>query len=279
MKTFIAALALMSSGAVFAWGATGHRAVGEIASRFLDVKAGLRAHEILKGMSLAQASTWPDEIKSDPATYSNTFNWHYTTWQTDDHDHSEHDENASTGFLLKAINEQTAVLADPNASDEKKAFALKFVVHLVGDIHMPLHVGNGTDQGGNFCKVQFHGKVVNLHALWDEAMIDFTNLSFTELARFTYERRSLDEIRKAANGSIVDWALESKKIVPGMYPAEVSPTTEPVGTLRTYCKKDVKPEEMPKLAYDYSYKFMPVVEQRIFEAGVRLAKLLNENLK
>ena len=214
MKIFIVALALLSSNSVFAWGNNGHRVVGEIATRFLDVDVLVKAHKILKGQSLAQVSTWPDEIKSDPATYQYTFNWHYTTWQTEDHDHSENEETTSTGFLLKSINDQLAVLRDPKASDDQKAFSLKFVVHLIGDIHMPLHVGNGTDQGGNFCKVTYMGQPTNLHALWDEGMIDFLKLSFTELAKFVSEGKSVDDFSVIRSGTVVDWALESKNIVP-----------------------------------------------------------------
>jgi S1/P1 Nuclease len=278
MKSFITILALLSSGAVFAWGNTGHRVVGEVASRFLEIEALVKTNQILDGQSLARVSTWPDEIKSDAPTYQYTFNWHYTTWQTEAHDHSENEENATTGLLLKSINEQIAVLKDPAAAKEKKAFALKFLVHLVGDIHQPLHVGNGTDQGGNFCKVTYMAKPYNLHSLWDEGMIDFSNLSFTELARFVYQGRSLDEIRKAKTGSIVDWARESKELVPTLYPADVTPSTEPM-SIRKYCQKEVLPEDMPKLSYEYAYKHLPVIEKRLFEAGVRLAVLLNEALK
>lgn len=278
MKTFIAALTLMSSSAVFAWGNTGHRVVGEVATRFLEIEVRVKAHKILKGESLARVSTWPDEIKSEPTTYSHTYNWHYTTWQTDDHDHSEHEESATTGLLLKSINDQTAVLRDPKASDEQKAFALRFLVHLIGDIHQPLHVGNGTDQGGNWCKVTFHNKAYNLHALWDEGMIDFTNLSYTELAKFVSEGRTIEDIKLARTGTVVDWARESKEIVPTLYPANVVQSPEPM-SIRTYCQKEVKPEEMPKLAYEYSYRFMPIIEKRLYLAGVRLAQILNQNLK
>lgn len=278
MKTFIAALALMSSSAVFAWGATGHRVVGEVATRFLEIETMAKVHKILAGNSLARVSTWPDEIKSEPATYAHTYNWHYTTWQTDVHDHSEHTENASTGFLLKSINEQTAVLRDANATNDQKAFAIKFIVHLIGDAHMPLHVGAGFDQGGNFCKVTFHGKQVNLHALWDEVMIDFTNLSYTELSKFVTQGRTLAEVQAARSGTVIDWVRESKEILPSTYPAEVVPSAAGA-TLKSYCERNVAPENMPKLAYDYSYKHMPVIEKRLYFAGVRLAKILNENLK
>lgn len=278
MKTFIAALALMSSGAVFAWGNTGHRVVGEVATKYLNVETLVKAHQILGGHSLARVSTWPDEIKSEPTVYQHTFNWHYTTWQTADHDHSEHEEDSSTGFLLKSINEQLAVLRDPNATNEAKAFSLKFIVHLVGDIHMPLHVGNGTDQGGNYCKVTYMGKAYNLHSLWDEGLIDFTNLSYTELAKFVKDGRTAEEFQHAKSGTVVDWARESKMIVPTLYPADVTPATEPMSMLK-YCQKEVLPEDMPKLSYEYAYKHLPVIEKRLYQAGVRLAMLLNQNLK
>ena len=278
MKTFIAALTLMSSSAVFAWGNTGHRVVGEVASKFLNPDVGYRAHQLLKGESLARVSTWPDEIKSEPSTYSHTYNWHYTTWHADDHEHSEQEESASTGLLLTAINQQLAVLRDPDVTDEKKAFALKFLVHLIGDIHMPLHVGGGLDQGGNLCKVTYMGKPYSLHSLWDEGMIDFSNLSFTELARFISDGRSASEINRIKSGNFVDWAQESKDIVATLYPENVIPSEDPIST-RTYCKRDALPEALPKLSYEYAYRFMPVVEDRLFEAGVRLAMILNENLK
>jgi hypothetical protein len=278
MKTFIAALALTASGAVFAWGNTGHRVVGEIANRFLDIDVAVKAHRILKGQSLAHVSTWPDEIKSEPTTYQYTYNWHFTTWQTDDHDHGEGEETITTGFLLKSINEQLAVLRDPKATDDQKAFSLKFIVHLIGDIHMPLHVGNGTDQGGNFCKVTYMGKPYNLHSLWDEGMIEFSNLSFTELAKFVSEGKTIEEVTAAKAGTVVDWARESKDIVPTLYPADVVPSPDQM-SIRTYCKKEALPEELPKLSYEYAYKFLPVIEKRLYEAGVRLGMLLNQNLK
>jgi len=278
MKTLILALALMSSSAVFGWGNTGHRVVGEVATRFLDIKVLVKANKLLGGQSLARVSTWPDEIKSDPTTYQHTFNWHYTTWETDDHDHGPNEENGTTGLLLKNINDHSAVLRDLNATDEQKAFALKFLVHLVGDLHMPLHVGNGTDQGGNFCKVTYMGKNYNLHSLWDEGMIEFTKLSYTEYARFISEGRTADEVSAIKNSSVIDWALESKNIVPTLYPDDVVATTE-LMSIRNYCKKEVKPEEMPKLSFEYAYKFLPLVERRLYQAGVRLAVLLNQNLK
>jgi hypothetical protein len=98
------------------------------------------------------------------------------------------------------------------------------------------------------------------------------------MAKFITEEKTIDDFVAAQSGSLIDWALESKNIVATLYPADVvaSSGTSP---MKAYCKKEVLPEEVPKLSYEYSYKFMPVVQKRLYEAGVRLAMLLNQNLK
>ncbi len=274
MKTFMLS-ALFISTSAFAWGPTGHRAVGEIAEKFMEPKALLAARTILQGHTLARVATWPDEIKSEPARYQYTYNWHYTDWADEAHDH---DETNSSGKLMGSIDAQIAVVKSPTATREEKEFAIKFIVHLIGDLHMPLHVGNGLDQGGNYCKVTYMGQATNLHALWDEKLIDFTNLSYTELVKFVTAGKTPAQMAAARAGTPLDWARESKAIRATIYPANVIEPQAPM-SIKGYCRKEVTPEEMPKLSYEYAYKFMPVVEERIFQAGVRLAGLLNDALK
>ncbi len=273
MKTLLSVLVLLSSSTVFAWGPTGHRVVGEIAEKHISVKTLSKVRGILKGETLARVSTWPDEIKSEPTKYSHTFNWHYTDWK-DDQDH--HDHETSSGKLIPALEEQIATLKDDKKSDAEKAFALKFLVHLIGDLHMPLHVGNGVDQGGNFCRVFFQNSRTNLHAVWDEDMINFTKLSFTELASFV-SRSHNSKIAEYKSGSILDWALESKEIRQQIYPAPVKVDDANPSAL-TYCLRPYNEsnENLPKLSFEYSYKFVPVLEKRLYQGGVRLAKVLDD---
>lgn len=268
---------LLVTGKAFGWGSTGHRAVGAVAEKYLDPAVAVKLLAITGGQTLSRVSNWPDEIKSEPETFSHTYNWHYTDWKEEDH---EHDETKSQGKLLTAINEQLAVLKDAQSSKDKKAFAVKFIVHLIGDLHQPLHVGNGLDQGGNKCRVQFHKKDTNLHALWDEGMIDFTNLSFTELANYVAQGRSREDILSWKTGDVVSWAKESKVLRSTIYPEDVTPASAPM-SVKQYCRSDVvvTAAEMPKLAFEYSYRFMPVVEKKIFQAGLRLAVILNSALK
>jgi hypothetical protein len=272
----LAVLSLLVAADAFAWGPTGHRVVGLVAEKNLRPGVLQKVSRILGGHSLSRASNWSDEIKSEPATYGHTFNWHYTDWKDQD---PNHDETNSSGRLLSAIKEQLAVLKDAKATTEKKAFALKFLVHLVGDLHQPLHVGNGLDRGGNNCKVQFHGQPTNLHALWDEGLIDFTKLSFTELADYVSKGRAKEEVAAWKKGDLVAWARESKELRAEIYPPDVTPAKTPGE--RKYCPASgtVAADDVPKLAYEYSYKFAPVLERRLYQAGLRLAVILNETVK
>ena len=273
MKLLLLATMFFSLNAI-AWGPIGHRVVGEVAQKHLTTEVQLKVFRTLGGQSLARVANWPDDIKSDHA-YDHTHSWHYTEWGDNV---SEYDENSSDGKIIKVIREQVAVLKDVAATPDKKAFAIKFITHLVGDLHQPLHVGNGLDQGGNLCKVTFHGKVTTLHRLWDEELIEQTRLSFSELAQFIAQGKSKEEIVAWKSGDVLDWALESKEIRDSLYPAEVNAGSRPLG-IKNYCRKDVPANEMPKLAYDYSYKQVPLMEKRLFQAGLRLAHILNEALK
>jgi hypothetical protein len=275
MKTLLF-VGLFISLQALAWGPTGHRAVGEIAQKYLTPAASAKVSAILKGNSLARVANWPDEIRSEPKTYSYTYNWHYSTWADEAQDA---DENPANGLLMTSIREQLKVLKDETATDDKKVFAMKFLVHLVGDLHQPLHVGSGSDQGANACKVFFQGKQTNLHSVWDEGMINFTNLSFTEWANFLMQGHTQADVSAMMTGDVLDWARESKELRGKIYPDNIVPTPAPMSS-RTYCRTDsqVLESEMPKLSYEYSYKFVPLVEQRLFQAGVRLAMLLNQNL-
>lgn len=273
MKSWLVVSLFLSANA-FAWGPTGHRVVGEIAQMHLSQDAQKAVKNILKGESLAQASNWSDEIKSNPKEFGHTFKWHYTDWPDE---MKKHDESHSSGSLVASIGEQLKTLKDKKASTEKKVFALRFLVHLVGDVHMPLHVGNGHDRGGNYCQVLFHDNQTSLHALWDEGMLEFTKLSFTELTRFLNEKADEKEIQSWQKSDVMVWAQESKDIRASVYPDEVKKSKKKKGL--SYCQKEVSKKHMPKLGYEYSYQFLPVAQKRLHQAGVRLALLLNENLK
>jgi hypothetical protein len=268
MKLLFLFFLISFSKAGFAWGPTGHRVVGDIAEAYLSKNATKEIKKIISNEPLARISTWPDEIKSDPNKYSYTFNWHYTDWPDDQ---ENYDENKSSGLLLKKIDENLGILKSGTSSKQEKQFALKFLVHLVGDLHMPLHVGDGKDRGGNNCHVYFHEQLTNLHAVWDDKMIEFSKLSFTELSNILKKIYTKQEISHWQSGKILDWARESKELRSKVYP----------DVQKLYCvqKLPENNENIPKLSYDYSFRFMSELEKRLFQAGIRLAYLLNQVYK
>ncbi|MGE3608552.1 MAG: S1/P1 nuclease [Bacteriovoracaceae bacterium] len=259
MKYFL--FSFFISSQVFAWGPTGHRVVGELAQIFLEPKALTEVRAILDGRSLSRISTWPDEIRSQPEKYSYTFKWHYTDWPNE---MKEHDESKSSGSLVSSIREQLSTLKNKKAPLEKRSFALKFLVHLVGDLHMPLHVGNGKDAGGNKCFLKFMGERTNFHALWDEGIINFSKLSYTELTDYLIKEFKPNQRAEWIKGDILDWAAESRKMREEIYPKEMVCGTE---------------TNLVSLSYDYSNLHMLIIEQRLFQAGIRLAFLINQALK
>ena len=268
---------LLSAQQVSAWGQTGHRAIGEIAEAHMRPETVKKARALLDGHDLAYASTWADEIRSDPKRYGHTFNWHYTTWQDEDERFHYADETKDTGFLLTQVDKQLAILKNTRAPKTERAEALRFVVHLVGDAHQPLHVGGGNDRGGNTCRVTWFGKATNLHSVWDGEIIESNGLSYTELAGFASQGRTAADIAAAKRGDLRSWSQESKKLRADLYPPEAVAPNAPV-TYLTYCREPVAAEAMPKLGYEYGYRFLPVVYDRLYLAGVRLARLLDETL-
>ncbi|MBL7870660.1 MAG: S1/P1 nuclease [Cyclobacteriaceae bacterium] len=233
----------------FGWGVTGHRASGLIAERYLTKKARTRIQQILKGESLAMASTWMDEIRSD-STYNYTADWHWTT--IPDGGRYEDVENNPDGKVIMMIEKFTKELKAGKLTAKQEVEYLKMLVHMVGDMHQPLHVGRPGDKGGNDIKVKWFRNDSNLHRVWDSEMIDDTRLSYTELAQ-SLGNPSKEEINKWQNSSVREWALESVSYRPQVYDIGNS-----------------------NLSYPYSYKYLSLAKTRVLQAGVRLAGLLNQ---
>ncbi|PTX18342.1 S1/P1 nuclease [Pontibacter mucosus] len=243
-------LCLLLCGQAFAWGQNGHRAVGQVAEQHLSKKARKKIMNLLNDNSLAEVSVWMDDIKSDKA-YDHTHDWHWVTIQ--DGQTYEQAEKNPNGDIVEKIEEITKTLKAGNLDKAKEQELLKYLVHLVGDIHQPLHVGGGDDQGGNAVKVQWFYQPSNLHRVWDSDMIDGKNLSFTEIVRFLGEPGK-EQVKQWQAATVRDWAYESMKYRPQVYNL---------------------PEDK-KLGYRYAYENYSLVEQRLLQAGIRLAGLLNE---
>lgn len=254
MKYLIALVAFLSIAApaneTQKWGKTGHRVVGDIAAQYLNEHAAEAVNRILGHESMAIVSTWMDEIRAD-SNYDYTHDWHWVTI-ADGMIYAETDKNPN-GDLINAIRTLIDELKNKDLSSEQEAKHLKMLIHLVGDIHMPLHVGTGDDRGGNDVEVRWFWDSSNLHRVWDSGMIDESQLSYTELSE-SANYASEEEIETWQEDDVLDWARESMQLRKQVY-------------------------DLPK-DYDINYKYMyqnwNTVEKRLLKAGIRLAGVLNE---
>lgn len=257
-----AAVALTPSPAM-AWGKNGHRIVASIADAQLSGLARANVRVLLgNAESLDEAANWPDEMKSAPTPFwqKTASPWHYVTLNGVIYDHAP-----SEGDALEALNKFSATLRDPSASLEEKQLALRFIVHLVGDLHQPLHVGKCCDRGGNEVKVKWFGRDSNLHSVWDTSLVEDQQLSFTEYSARLQRHISNDDVIAWWDINPRDWISESAQIRETIYPAPP----------RQSAKGKKGEGAVPDLSYAYIYKFTPVVEDRLSRAGVRLAAYLN----
>jgi len=262
-----AAAAWLIPAPAFAWGKTGHRVVAAIADRQLSGLARAHIKELLGGAeSLDEAANWPDEMRSAPGTFwqKTATPWHFVTLDGITYDHAPPE-----GDALQALAHFTDVLKDPAASLTDKQLALRFIVHLVGDLHQPLHVGKCCDKGGNEVKVTWFGKPTSLHAVWDSAIVDEEQLSFTELAAKLERHTSDRQVIEWWDINPRDWISESAQYRETIYPAAADKPRE------SKDKKKSKAPALPDLSYSYVYRFTPLMEQRLSQAGVRLAAYLN----
>ena len=253
MKSFFKSISVFSFIALIfiSWGPTGHRSTAAIAEHYLKRKAKKQINKILDGKSLAEISTFADEIKSDKR-YRSFSPWHYVNYP-DGGSYATAVKNPK-GDLITGIDSCITVLKSKKTSKADKAFYLKMLVHLVGDLHQPLHIGHKKDRGGNDIQVRWHGKGTNIHHVWDIDMIETWNMSYTELAADADKKLSKAELAAIQKGTPLDWAIANRKIADEIY-------------------HSIKAGD--KLSYKYSYKYIGTVKDQIQKGGIRLAMILN----
>jgi hypothetical protein len=138
-------------------------------------------------------------------------------------------------------------------TDVDEEFALKCLVHLVGDIHQPLHVGNGLDRGGNSVDVEFFWSSSNLHRVWDIGLIEEEKYSYTEYVEWI-NHPTKEQVSAWQSSTVMDWVKESMD-----------------------CREQVYDlPENKKINYRYVYDNQELLNRRLLQAGVRLAGVLNK---
>lgn len=249
-KFALANLLLSFGSIVFAWGPQGHESIAGLADSLLSPKAKQETTRLLylePGQTLTSIATWADENRT-----KDNARWHFINFPRDTCTY-EPDRDCRDGqCAIEALRKQISILSNKAASDKDRLTALKFVVHLMGDIHQPLHAGLSDDKGGNQYQVQFGEKSTNLHALWDTDLID--NLQLTN-ANLIYEIKTLATPDLHMDSDAMKVAQESCAIAHSnnFYPTRI-------------------------IGKNYVTESTIVLKARLSMAGHRLAALLNKVL-
>lgn len=236
----------------YPWGQKGHDTVVFIAENHLTPTTKLAVDSLLDGKSMVYYANWLDQASHTPEyAYSKT--WHYKNIDADQTFESA--PILDSGDIVTAIIEQTKVLSEDGREKNEKQLALKMIIHFLGDIHQPMHLGHASDLGGNKHYVKYFGKDSNLHSVWDSSLPESAHKwSYTEWQQQI--DRATDEVMSEIilEGHPAKWAEETYEIGKKVY--------------------DVTPEGY-KISYDYIAEWTPIIEQQFLRGGLRLADLLN----
>jgi hypothetical protein len=257
MKPFyivIVAVCLAAPYRTLAWGMLGHRVVGGVAERYLTTKTKAALKKMLGNESVAMAANWADFVKSDKK-YGYLGAWHYINLpagmtQQKLFDYLQKDTSTDAYTKLNFIIKE---LKSGKAPKSTKVLYLKMLIHLVGDIHQPMHAARPEDRGGNAMKLYWFNSSTNLHRLWDEQLVEYQQLSYTEhVAAINFA--TAEQVRQWQKDPIRQWIYESYRIAAKLY-------------------TEVK--ENDRLSYPYNYYHVDTMNQRLLKAGIRLAGILN----
>jgi len=254
-KYLLLALSVCFCFLFISWGYVGHKTIGTIAENHLTPNAKTAVKSLLGDQSIADVASWADNVRNQPE-YQYTGPWHYLefTLGMNYEDFSKHVEGMDANNVYGAILKFEAELKSDTTSHAERIVALKFLIHFISDCHQPMHLSKAEDKGGNTVIVQFDGQDTNLHSLWDSKLIDHQGFTFDKMAK-EYDTATPEQIKQWQSGSQMKWIFESYQIAGKIY-AEVEKNNN-------------------KLDEAYYKANIPVVQERIEMAGIRLAGVLN----
>ncbi len=239
-----------------AWGMLGHRIVGEIADKYLTAKARAEIKKILGNETIAMCSNWADFIKSD-TNYRYLSPWHYINLekglsyeQMQDYLKKDTAVDAYTrlNFLIKELKKK-------NLPKDKKLMYLRLLIHIAEDLSQPMHVSPVGTTGGNDIKVNWFNTPSNLHRVWDEQLIEYQQLSYTEYVK-AINFPTAAQKKTWLNQPISQWLFDSY-------------------TISQQLHDDITTQN-PRLGYEYNFKHVATLNEQLLKGGLRLAGLLND---
>lgn len=235
-----------------AWGPSAHRIAAEVMGDFLCTAARDEVEAMTRDMPLAELVVWPDGIRDTP-TWAHTRDWHYMN--VPDDLPVQADTRPESGRILAAIRDNLALLPEGRTDPQRRRQALAFVLHLVVDLHQPLHVGRAGDRGGNSVRVQFDGRETSLHRLWDSGLLYSIGLR-TEDHASAVRALAVGAGAHWAQGTLEDWADESRRLRPWVYDFDAR-------------------RQVPVISRRYAETGRQLTVLRLAQGSVRSAQLLN----
>jgi hypothetical protein len=248
MKKIFVYLMILLPITVFGWSKTGHRVIGEIAENLMTDEAKAKMNAVLNDAGAAMVANWGDFVKSDPR-FKQFSSWHYTNLPADLK--RENFEKAAldtfSGQCIFRVLELTEILKE-NPSDIN---CLRMLIHIVGDMFQPMHLGSAYDLGGNKVPITWFGQKSNLHSLWDDKLIDGERLSYTEYANFLLNTHKPKRGEYSAS-AVFDASWKTYQLTEKVY----------------------KDEYKVKDHYGYIYEYKALWEQQFVDGGILLATIL-----
>lgn len=235
-----------------AWGPQGHRIIALIAEAHLQPEVKKNIQEKFNINNLADVAIWADEIRKKQKEENP---WHYTNIEEGQWTYNAERDCPLGACVTGKIHEFSGVLADSSVSLKQRKDALKYLVHFVGDVHQPLHLGNKKDRGGGTLHFPYMGKKVSLHFLWDGGLIEWKSPLLQYASRLN-KRVFEDEVAMWNRSTISDWANESRNLA-----LKVAYNVGREGLSKAYIERGRE-----------------IINLRLTQAGVRLAYLLNKLL-
>jgi hypothetical protein len=200
---FVVMVAILLPASAFAWGQKGHDVVAYVAEKHISKRAKSKIERLLGGHSMVYVSNWMDNASHTP-DYSYTKTWHYCNADASKGGYAEADKN-SQGDIVRAIDEIVARLKSAELSPDEERVDLMMLIHLVGDLHCPMHAGRAEDLGGNRVNVSFFSKSTNLHSVWDSDIVEFVHRWCYAEWQEQIDRVERKVCKQIVQGSVVSW--------------------------------------------------------------------------
>jgi hypothetical protein len=264
-------LVICTPGFSYAWGESGHRTVADIAAHFLSARATAEVQDLLgEGQHvMAEVANWADAIRDSGGRLDETYYWHVVEIPPDGVRYDRTRDCKNDNCIVEKIKEFVLVLGNRTVAKAQRIEALQFLIHLVGDVHMPLHAFAPLNHPAG-AWVRIGETTDKLHLWWDNEFVDELGFDSTELADRLAAEITAHERTQWENGTSEDWANESFQIT---YDFAVR---HGLLGLHWGAVSEDKPVVLPISVLE---EVRPIIAQRLKMAGVRLAWLLNQALK